>query len=715
MSANISPYAGIEPSAANAALLRHLDRWVAGGALRALDRAFARFLLRHEPDVDPLALLAAVLASHQLGRGHACLDLAAVLQDEPAALSLSESSLRSSEPASVAGRPGEVLMTGGDGDEASTGAALLAGLDLGRWMAAIDGASFVDAEGVGGAAPLVRSGQRLYLRRYWQYEQSVKEQIGRRVATPSAAADPAARVAFRQALDQLFPTVGGAAANWQKMACALVARQGFGIITGGPGTGKTTTVVRLLALLQHVALSDEDAPRRLRIRLAAPTGKAAARLSESIAGAVSHLTLQSLETAEALRGAIPTLVSTVHRLLGSRPGSRHFRHDARNPLPVDVLVIDEASMLDLEMVAAVLAALPPAAQLILLGDKDQLASVEAGAVLGDLCQHADAGHYRPATVEWLSAMTGETVDAALVNTDGRPLDQAVAKLRISYRFTADSGIGRLAEAANRGDKPAVRRSLVEGFADLSWLPAGDDDALSRLAVNGAPDGFPSASGCARGAGKPVGYRHYLELVRSGRPVLNAAQSDFDRWALDVLRRYGDFQLLCAVRAGPMGVQALNLRIAGVLRAQGLLEEGTAEWYSGRPVMVTRNDHVLGLMNGDVGIVLPAPVRAEGSATPAWVLRVAFPAANREGGVRWVMPSRLTDVETVFAMTVHKSQGSEFTHAALVLPLQPNRVLTRELVYTGVTRAKQWFTLVSSPTMLDVAVEQRIQRASGLAG
>lgn len=685
-------------------LLARLDAWVDSGALRALDRAFARFLWQRHPEADPLALLAAVFASHQLGRGHVCVDLRAVLRDGAASLAL------------LAGD--EAVQ--GEGASAIGSSALLAGVDLAHWTAAIDVAGFVDVDNAmrgaaqEGTAPLVRSGDRLYLRRYWQYEQSVRAQIERRVATPSAAASPGAAGAFAQALDALFSRQPDAPADWQKMACALVARQGFGIVTGGPGTGKTTTVVRLLALLQHVALSTGDG-RRLRIRLAAPTGKAAARLSESISGAVSRLPLEGLTTATPLRAAIPTAVSTVHRLLGSRPDSRHFRHNARQRLPIDVLVLDEASMLDLEMVAAVMAALPPRAQLILLGDKDQLASVEAGAVLGDLCQRADAGHYLPRTARWLAEATGETVDAALMDPDGRALDQAVAKLRISYRFTEDSGIGRLAEAANRGDAAGVRRTFGEAYPDLSWLPPDDEQALRRLVVEGAPASFAAPTAPAADALAPVGYRRYLALILSERPALGAVQADFDRWALQVLRRHADFQLLCAVRGGPMGVEALNQRITGLLRAEGLLEEGGAEWYAGRPVMVTHNDHVLGLMNGDVGIVLPARVQPQDQAAPQWGLRVVFPAADRQGGVRWVMPSRLTNVETVFAMTVHKSQGSEFTHAALVLPLQPSRVLTRELVYTGVTRARRWFTLIASPAIVDMAVSRRVERTSGLAG
>lgn len=698
MSTHTSPAAVFlgKLSPARAALFAQLDAWVASGELRALDRAFAAFLAQNDEGADSLALLGATFASHQLGRGHACVDLRAVLGGPEGALGL----------------PSDGLNWRQGGTGAATPASLLQGVSLAQWSAALDAARFTGAGD--GTSPLVRDGDRLYLRRYWHYEQSVRAAIEHRVATPSIAASDEARPALTRALDALFRAHDTDRTDWQKTACALVARQGFGIITGGPGTGKTTTVVRLLALLQHLAMSGGTATRRLRIRLAAPTGKAAARLSESIAGAVAGLQLDNLPDAQALRSAIPTGVTTVHRLLGSRPDTRHFRHDARHPLPVDVLVLDEASMLDLEMVAAVFAALPPGAQLILLGDKDQLASVEAGAVLGDLCQRADDGHYLPQTAEWLAGVTGRRLDAALVDPNGLALDQAVAKLRVSYRFHADSGIGRLADAANRGDVDAVHKALGSGFPDLSFQRHADDSTLRGLAVDGAPEGFAAAGMTARtDVNPPVGYRHYLNVVRLQQPHAQAPQSAFDAWALEVLRSYGDFQLLCAVRAGPLGVEALNVRIATLLRAQGLLDPSAAPWYVGRPVMVTRNDHALGLMNGDVGITLMAPAGPSADGTPTGALRVAFRAPDREGGVHWVMPSRLNDVETVFAMTVHKSQGSEFSHAALVLPAQPSRVLTRELVYTGVTRARHWFTLLAPGNILDAAIAQRVQRTSGL--
>ncbi|SIR56102.1 DNA helicase/exodeoxyribonuclease V, alpha subunit [Aromatoleum tolulyticum] len=732
-----------------AALLR---RWVERGWLRPLDRVFAEFLRDEAPDADPLLLLAAALASHQLGRGHVCLDLAATLDDPRFALSLPP---EGDDETDLPPLPDEVL----------------AGVTLAGWLAAMEHPLLVahpdrradeakplsavmvesneaavpqDATSGGrrcafgsaetsswpspgvrfppyGSAsnnPLVLVGTRLYLRRYWQYECDVRAGIDARLAAPPAALDPAA---FRQALDALFPPRADGGVDWQKLACALVARSAFGIVTGGPGTGKTTTVVRLLALLQSLALTGPQR-RPLRIRLAAPTGKAAARLNESIAGAVAKLELDRLPGGEGVRAAIPVAVGTLHRLLGSRPDTRHFRHDARNPLALDVLVVDEASMVDLEMMAAVLAALPAHARLVLLGDKDQLASVEAGAVLGELCARAHAGSYTPATRDWLAGVTGARIDDALVDPQGAPLDQAVAMLRVSHRFTADSGIGRLAEAVNAGE-PTAMHAVLNGAgsprcADLARVRLTGDADLRALVIAGGADNFPGGGKLAGSdTPPPAGFGHYLQVMRDGRPPLDAAQADFDRWARAVLAAQGRFQLLCALRRGPWGVAGLNERVARMLHAAGLIQADHG-WYPGRPVLVTRNDYGLGLMNGDVGVTLELPRPApEGGLERGlqWGLRVAFPAGDGSDGVRWVLPSRLQAVDTVYAMTVHKSQGSEFTHAALVLPDTLNPVLTRELVYTGITRARQWLTLATagSDRVLDEAVGRRVLRASGL--
>jgi exodeoxyribonuclease V alpha subunit len=670
-------------------VLDGLQACVDAGWLRELDLAFARFLAQEVPDADPLLLAAAALASHQLGRGHVCLELAALVNDANETLALPPEDPRS--PSDTEERPPEPSL-------------LLAGMDLARWLEALSDPRLV-AEGEGNT-PLVLQGTRLYLRRFWENERRVRTGIAQRLA-PADAWSHEAQARLRRALDTLFPARDDAT-DWQKIACALALRNRFAIVTGGPGTGKTTTVVKLLALLQHLSLSGGFGHvRRLRIRLAAPTGKAAARLNASIANAIADLPLAAIANGEAVRAAIPTEVGTVHRLLGSQGATRRFRHHAGNPLPLDVLVLDEASMIDLETMAAVMSALPANGHVVLLGDKDQLASVEAGNVLGELCRHADGGHYRPATREWIEAVTGQHMAAGLIDAQGEPLDQAVVKLRRSWRFDGNSGIGQLADAVNAGNAQRGRELRAESRTDLSWLTLdARDSALRRLVLDGAADGFaPAASG-----DRAAGYRHYLQLVARA-PAAGAGEQAIDDWARAVLKAYGSFQLLCAVRRGPHGVEGLNQRIATLLHAEKLTPAANG-WYAGRPVMVTRNDYALGLMNGDVGIALPVPSTQD---VQGMLLRVAFD--DGQGGVRWVLPSRLREVETVFAMTVHKSQGSEFEHAALLLPETASRVLTRELVYTGVTRAKRWFTLAmpsGAEGVLDLALARRTREESQAA-
>ncbi|WP_016704201.1 exodeoxyribonuclease V subunit alpha [Pseudomonas chlororaphis] len=674
------PQPDLAPLVRAADLLLLLDRWVERGWLRALDKAFVGFLHELEPQGDPLVLMAAALTSHQLGHGHVCLDLFETLKEPDFALSLPpEGDLQST----AAVLPSQVLAT----------------LEGAHWCKALAASRLValaaDQSEQARQRPLVLSGKRLYLRRYWAYERRIDNALRQRLAVQEETpADLAER------LGGLF---GAAKAtgpvDWQKLACALATRGAFSIITGGPGTGKTTTVVRLLALLQAPAV---EAGKPLRIRLAAPTGKAAARLTESIS-----LQVRSLSVDDSVREKIPSDVTTVHRLLGNRPGTRHFRHHAGNRLPLDVLVVDEASMIDLEMMANLLDALPVHARLVLLGDKDQLASVEAGAVLGDLCRDAEAGWYSPQTRNWLEAVSGEQLaDSGLQedNVGTHPLAQQVVMLRHSRRFGEGSGIGQLARWVNQQQAEEARRLLAaRSHADLYGLSLkGEQDrALERLLLEGHGDG-------------PQGYRHYLSLLRGQRPPADTALEDprWTAWARDVLQAFDQFQLLCAVRKGPWGVEGLNQRITAALFKARLIESDQ-QWYEGRPVLMTRNDYGLGLMNGDIGIALKLPEH-EGAQDGRRVLRVAFPRNDGQGGVRFVLPSRLNDVETVYAMTVHKSQGSEFAHTALILPEALNPVLTKELIYTGITRAKDWFSLIEPRAgVFEEAVRRKVKRLSGL--
>ena len=618
--------------------------------LRDLDVAIARFLNQQCPQASYEVLLLAAFTSNQQASGHLCLDL----KNRQLATQL----WGTSPP------PELVTLLPGKPDD---------------WLHDLRQSPLVSQDG---SSPLVLDGSRLYLRRNWAREVSVAEAIDQRLATVSAL--PVKRL--RDALTRLFPSPGDQT-DWQQVACALASRSGIGIITGGPGTGKTTTVVRLLGLLQSLAMADDQ---RLRIRLAAPTGKAAARLTESIGEQV-----QQLDVVTAVRDAIPTEVTTLHRLLGTRPDSRHFRHHADNPLHADLVVVDEASMIDMDMMASLLEALSPHTRLILLGDKDQLASVEAGAVMGDLCRHAHQGRYKQSTIDFVQDTCGADISnyQETEQAPGNALAQQTAMLRTNWRSKDSPGIGERARAVNEETLPQVRKAFQQYNDSLHRHPLrSDGQQLETLLLNGSGD------------------HHGLRALFNAMATPPAQRQDFDAWAAGLLKQLTHQQLLSGLRSGPFGVQQLNQRITRHLQQQDLAPE--REWYPGRPVMMTRNDYQLGLMNGDVGLSLP--LLEDRNGKPELLLRVAFQLPD--GRIKWVLPSRLDGVETVYAMTVHKSQGSEFRHTLLVLPDAPHPLLTRELIYTAVTRARDRFTLLEfgKPAVLDSAVKKRTWRASGLA-
>ncbi|MDX9873562.1 MAG: exodeoxyribonuclease V subunit alpha [Spongiibacteraceae bacterium] len=656
----------LTPDTADAQLTL-LQAWSRAGWLRPLDRELALMLARNAADrSDPLPCWSAAWVSATLAQGHVCLPLAAAVEDLHAWLGTADASALSLTDLLT---PAEALRQ-----------LLPAAGALAAWRERLARSEMVS--GPAGNTPLVLADDRLYLRRYWRYQVQVAAAIRARLEPVATPAD------LSQRLDELFGDERGSEPDWQRIAAALASRSNFTVISGGPGTGKTTTVVRVLALLQGIALSEQGRP--LRIHVAAPTGKAAARLTEAISGAIDQMP-------EEVAAHLPRQVVTIHRLLRPLPNSRRFRHHASNPLHADVVVVDEASMIDLELMAQLIDALPAHARLILLGDKDQLAAVEAGAVLSELSEGAE--QLSDETRAWLEQCTGYSLPAAPRPTS--VVADQVALLRKSYRFGADSGIGRLAAAINRGDAAGVREVLGSGAADLVLqLPPAEEgrrrSLLARLMVEGHGEGE------VRQPAQFPGYRYFLEQLHALRPA-EMDELAISEWAAAVLAAHNRFQLLAPLRSGPWGVESLNRLCADALAAAGLIEpEGL--WYEGRPVMVTRNDYSLGLMNGDVGVAL---------RLPSGELRVFFTSV--EQGVRSFAPSRLNEVETVYAMTVHKSQGSEFYHAALVLPEQVSPILTRELVYTGVTRARRSFSLVAmSATSLDVAIARRVTRASGLA-
>ncbi|WP_380183964.1 exodeoxyribonuclease V subunit alpha [Kalamiella sp. sgz302252] len=586
--------------------------------LRPLDVQFAHMVAGDE---HPALMLAAACVSAEAGEGHVCLPLA----------HLSESLLFGGRHPELASQLWQAV---GEPD----------------WHHLLSSAQAVGDGST--ATPLVLHQQRLYLHRMWQSEGQVAQFIVREAQTEID------EQRLRNALDRHF---GEQPDNWQKIAAAVAITRQIAVISGGPGTGKTTTVAKLLATLLELASGS------LRIRLAAPTGKAAARLTESLGKA-----LQRLDVSEAEKQRFPTEATTLHRLLGAVPGSQRMRYHAGNPLHLDLLVVDEASMVDLPMMANLIAALPPHARVIFLGDRDQLASVEAGAVLGDICRCAESG-YSSQRAEMLMRLTGCDVESKEDRLAPAVRD-SICLLRKSYRFDASSGIGQLALAVNAGEIRQVEKVFNADFTDIARFTLSSSAEYQHLLDASV-----------------AGYRDYLEQI--------ASQAE----PRQVIEAFGRFQLLCALREGPFGVFGLNERIEAALQKQRLIQrQPGSKWYIGRPVMIARNDSALGLFNGDIGIAMSD---AEGA------LKVFFPLPD--GTIRAVQPSRLPPHETAYAMTVHKSQGSEFDHTLLVMPNQFAPVLTRELVYTAITRAKERLTLYADNQVLHSAVKMRTLRRSGL--
>ena len=655
--------------------LQWLNLWTGQGLLRHIDSAFAAQVLRLDAEAPAPLLVAAAMLAHMEGRGHTCLPLTDLCQPPVALLGWPAAAVDGAQglKAMWAHLPSTLAdwQTALQGHRSSVGVRLADAPDQGQPMV-LGGSSDV---------PL------LYLRRYAGYEQRVGQSLLQRASEPLAVSEAAAR----ELLDRFFvpnpeePT----ATDWQKVACAVALRARLSVITGGPGTGKTYTAARLLALL--LALHPEGPP--LRVALAAPTGKAAARLKQSIDDALTRLPVPAdagLDLSALIARMGPA--RTLHSLLGARPDTRQFRHHAANPLDVDVLIVDEASMVHLEMMDALLLALPHTARLVLLGDKDQLASVEAGAVLGDLCHDAAAGRYSASTAQFVQRVAGQTLVAGFVLPDPAPvLAQQTVMLRQSRRFKG--AIGQLALAVNLGDATAARACL-----------AGLGNAVTSPLLALQPSSPQAVCVLALGAAGKPSYADYLRLLQNGPAGQGAEVSSESHahWVANVLKAFERFRILCAVHQGDWGTQALNAAVQKALADAGLLQV-KGEWYEGRPVMVTRNDAQLGVFNGDVGVVLPG---TEGKPK-VWFL---------DGeALRSVSVMRLAQVDTAFVMTVHKSQGSEFEHTALVLPPGGAEVLSRELVYTGITRAREQFTLVEAEAgLLEAAIDRPSVRASGLS-
>lgn len=545
-----------------------------------------------------------------------------------------------------------------------------------------------------GSTPLVRDQDALFLHRYWQLEVNISTHITQRLAQPTAADSN-----IKPFLDTLFTAQDEAElngeTNWQKVACALAGRQRFGIITGGPGTGKTTTVVKLLALHQLIAQANNSA---LTIRLAAPTGKAAARLAESIANAFERLKKAGVE--QSIIDTLPAEAITLHRLLGTQPHTRHYRHNAKNPIQADLVVVDEASMIDIDMMEALLNALPEHCALVLVGDKDQLESVEAGAIMGDLCQNAGLLTYTSNTLSFLQQAGCTLTNNLPANEQGSALAQATVQLKKSWRAQNAKHILDLAAAINDKQPKAandvfnhcapnqlLRTQHTEHNAPTDWIKTHLIDGERGLAT-------------------------LIKNIHHNRPDESAGDDAIVDWAKNALKQLGKQQLLSPLRQGPAGVIALNQIIKKALQQHKLLDTpayNSLPFVEGEPVLVTQNRYDLGVMNGDLGLALKHP---------ALGLRIAFEDKNKKSGsaIRWILPEHLIDYsQGGFAITVHQSQGSEYENVLLYLPDHHNPVISKELLYTAVTRASQQFVLLESdPTVFASGATQSSQRQTRLA-
>lgn len=639
---------------------------------RPVDRQFVAFLARRVPACPDEVLLAAALASRAVGDGHICLDLASVAGKslEGALAGLGCASGR-------AGKEGE------EGKEKEMGEpGRLPRLEAWLEMLHAEAARAVLSHGTapeGETRPLVLEGHRLYLQRYHAYERRLADDLLARCAS-----DPEWNVATRalvgRRLVELFPDGPD---EGQRFAAFLALRRRLLVITGGPGTGKTTTVARILALLieRHRLLHPDGS---CRILLAAPTGKAAARVGDAIQAAKRAPLLDdegapspcALRCDDEIRALVPEEASTLHRLLGSRPDSSLFRHHRLHPLDADVVVVDEASMVALPLMAKLVDALAPSTRLILLGDMDQLASVEPGHVLGDLCAAGRVDAFSAACIEEYETLTGKRAPNR-ADAPASMLSDSFVKLDRSHRFLPGGPIDRVARAVNAStdrdgaDRAvAVLRAVAAESPDTVVLhPASDDGRLS-----------PELDG----------------VIRAGYAPLLAAREPAE--ALDALER---FRILCALRSGPAGIDALNRHVTELL---GLAHRG--RHHAHRPVLVTRNDYELGLFNGDVGIILHEPDERGVPRARAWF-------RGADGVPRSFAPPLLPEHETCFAMTVHKSQGSEFDELLLLLPTRESPVLTKELVYTAITRARRKVGLALSEPALVEALSTELRAGGGL--
>lgn len=514
--------------------------------------------------------------------------------------------------------------------------------------------------------PLVLdSRNRLYFYRYWEYEKTITDAINDRIQSHIKNID---YQKLKEGVNRVFDSGETNEIDLQKVAsiCALLNR--FSVISGGPGTGKTTTVAKILALLIEQAGKND-----INIILCAPTGKAAASLSETIRSVKSRINCDDF-----VKDSMPDEAFTIHRLLKTIPGSPYFRHNTDNSIQADVLIIDEASMVDIALMAKLFNAIPNKAQIILIGDKDQLSSVEAGSVLGDICNRELNHNISKETVNWIQTFiksgNNQLPDLSFPQ---QSIQDHIIVLDKNYRFDENNGIGGLSNAVNQGDSETCFQLLMNS-----------SDKNVRFQEIAEPKTLYKALG-------EIVVERYFQYLSANEP----------NQALDLFHQ---FKILCALRFGPFGVDTINRLVQKILLENGLIQidkNDSDRVYKGRPILITRNDYSLGLFNGDTGIIMPIQKGDNND------FHAVFPIIKDE--IKYVPIHRLPEHETAFAMTMHKSQGSEFNDVLIVLPDQYYPILTRELIYTGITRAINSVAIWGKKDVLEEAIANKIERTSGL--
>ncbi|HLR38206.1 MAG TPA: exodeoxyribonuclease V subunit alpha, partial [Chitinophagaceae bacterium] len=496
--------------------------------------------------------------------------------------------------------------------------------------------------------------------RYFQYEQTIFEQINALIQSEKekTIVIQEALLNEKYIIKKLFPFAKEEQIDWQLVAALSAVVNQFTIITGGPGTGKTTTVAKVLALLFGLFPD-------LKVALAAPTGKAATRMSESLKNAAESDPFAKMKIGESLSQLEP---STMHRLLGYQRDNIYFKHNRDNPISYDLVIVDESSMLDVALFSKFLEAINPKTKVVLLGDKDQLASVEAGSLFGDLCSAVPPNRFNEDRIAWMNQfMDGANKIKSSSDKDNHHLFSGhVIELKHSHRFSDDEGIGKLSKAIIHSQK-----EIIQGFFE-------NTDARVLMDTQNDRSIFPNFV---------AGYKSYIE------------ETDIK----SAFKKLNQLRVLCAVREGPDGIYALNREIERLLERKGWIIKNS-DFYENRPVIINSNNYELGLFNGDIGIV-----RKDNNG----VLKVWF--EESDGSLKSVFPSFIDSAETVFAMTIHKSQGSEFQKVMVVLPeIEELPLLTRELLYTGVTRAREKVILRGKKEVILASVDKKVQRASGIA-